>query len=63
MMRSYRLREMNVDTFGAEWKRAVGIITEVEKGLFGMVVAIHSCYNKEFIIYLEMPYKSIINDR
>jgi hypothetical protein len=54
MMRSYRLREMNVDTFGAEWKRAVGIITEVKKRLFGVVVAIHSCYNKELIIYLKM---------
>ena len=52
MMRSYRLREMNVDTFGAERKRAVGIITEVEKRLFGMIIAIHSCYNKEYIIYL-----------
>jgi hypothetical protein len=45
---------MNVDTFGAEWKRAVGIITEVKKRLFGVVVAIHSCYNKELIIYLKM---------
>lgn len=36
---------MNVDAFGAERKGAAWVHAEIKESIFGVIVAIHSCYN------------------
>ena len=42
------LSKMDVDAFGTERQRACRVVAEVEERLFGVVVAVHSCYNEEY---------------
>ena len=39
------LGEVKADAFGTKRERAVGVDAEVQERIFGMIVAIHNCYN------------------
>jgi len=47
--------EVDADAFGTEGEGAGGVGAEVEEGVLGVVVAVHSCYKNILLTQPRMP--------